>query len=258
MNKRQGFTLIELSIVLVIIGLIVGGVLMGQDLIHAAKVRNVMSEANEYKTAYNTFKLKYNAFPGDMADATEYWGAADGDNGTGNDCVLLTTKNPLTCNGNGDETMHYSVESFLAWEHLALAGLIPGSYYGEREAPDYYIPEGNAPTSALGGQTVYQFHTNTVYTRTNIHQLKLAGAYSGVLQPVGSAINSKDAYDIDVKMDDGRPSSGRVFAGNGYTGTYPRNCTSGWRIDLDAYGVAEYANFDNVIAGGCVMVWMLD
>src|ERR1700712_5355694 len=66
MNKTQGFTLIELSIVLVIIGLIVGGVLVGQDLIRAAEIRATISQIEKFNTAVNTFRGKYNAIPGDM------------------------------------------------------------------------------------------------------------------------------------------------------------------------------------------------
>lgn len=64
MKKKNGFTLIELSIVLVIIGLIVGGMLVGQDLINAAKVRAEFSQMEKLDAAVNTFRLKYNALPG--------------------------------------------------------------------------------------------------------------------------------------------------------------------------------------------------
>src|SRR5882757_2419229 len=69
-QKEAGFTLIELSIVLVIIGLIVGGVLVGQDLIRAAEVRATISQIEKYNTAVNTFRGKYNALPGDMNSST--------------------------------------------------------------------------------------------------------------------------------------------------------------------------------------------
>src|ERR1700709_989380 len=67
-TKRRGFTLIELSIVLVIIGLIVGGVLVGRDLINAAQLRAAISQIERYQTAVNTFRAKYGAIPGDMPD----------------------------------------------------------------------------------------------------------------------------------------------------------------------------------------------
>src|SRR3982751_930235 len=69
-EAEKGFTLIELSIVLVIIGLIVGGVLVGQDLIRAAEVRATISQIEKYNTAVNTFRGKYNALPGDLNAST--------------------------------------------------------------------------------------------------------------------------------------------------------------------------------------------
>ena len=65
-TRIEGFTLIELSIVLVIIGLIVGGVLTGQSLISAAEVRAQISQIEKYNSAVNTFRSKFNALPGDM------------------------------------------------------------------------------------------------------------------------------------------------------------------------------------------------
>src|SRR3954471_15989161 len=70
--KQVGFTLIELSIVLVIIGLVVGGVLVGQDLIKAAQIRSAVSKIEKYNTAVHTFRTKYNALPGDIPNAASY------------------------------------------------------------------------------------------------------------------------------------------------------------------------------------------
>ena len=68
--QQAGFTLIELSIVLVIIGLIVGGVLTGQDLIRAAEIRATIGQYEKYNTAVNTFRTKYNGIPGDLLAAS--------------------------------------------------------------------------------------------------------------------------------------------------------------------------------------------
>ena len=66
-REQQGFTLIELSIVLVIIGLIVGGILVGQDLIKAAEIRATVAQVEKYNAAVNTFRTKFNAIPGDIS-----------------------------------------------------------------------------------------------------------------------------------------------------------------------------------------------
>jgi prepilin-type N-terminal cleavage/methylation domain-containing protein len=68
-SGRHGFTLIELSIVLVIIGLLAGGILVGRDLIHAAVIHAQVSQIEKYTMAANTFKLKYGGWPGDIREA---------------------------------------------------------------------------------------------------------------------------------------------------------------------------------------------
>ena len=77
-SSSSAFTLVELSIVLVIIGLLVGGVLSGKSLIRASELRAVASEFSYYKIAIGNFKDKYSALPGDMRNAVTYWGAAAG------------------------------------------------------------------------------------------------------------------------------------------------------------------------------------
>src|ERR1700685_2558728 len=102
---RGGFTLIEMSIVLVVIGLVVGGVLVGQDLIRAAYVRAQITQIEKFNTAVNTFYGKYQALPGDMNATTALangfatrggWGGAGDGNGIIQGAV---------CSGGGSCTM---------------------------------------------------------------------------------------------------------------------------------------------------------
>ncbi|PIR39391.1 MAG: hypothetical protein COV35_02425 [Alphaproteobacteria bacterium CG11_big_fil_rev_8_21_14_0_20_39_49] len=90
-KSEKGFTLIELSIVIVIIGLIVAGVIGGQALVEQAKIRSQISEFQKYSVAYNTFKIEYNAILGDFNRASQYWtGAFDGD---GNEAISVNADN---------------------------------------------------------------------------------------------------------------------------------------------------------------------
>jgi prepilin-type N-terminal cleavage/methylation domain-containing protein len=108
LKKTAGFTLLELSIVLIIVGLLAGGVLAGRHLIQSAKTQNMLGEINQYKTAIRQFREKYRSLPGDMPDAANYWV----------ECVDHGVHN--RCYGNDDGSIGAMVgfasnEPFRAW-----------------------------------------------------------------------------------------------------------------------------------------------
>jgi prepilin-type N-terminal cleavage/methylation domain-containing protein len=107
-SHSSGFTLVEIAIVLVIIGLLLGGVLKGQGLIDSAKVKNIIQQSNSLTAAVNAYQDKFRALPGDDPLATTHVPGATG-------------------NGNGDGQIS---EYHLAPQHLALGGFITGSYNG--------------------------------------------------------------------------------------------------------------------------------
>jgi prepilin-type N-terminal cleavage/methylation domain-containing protein len=94
-NKESGFTLVELSIVTVIIGLVVAGVVAGSSLTRQAQLRKAVTQVNQIKAAYNSYMLQYNALPGDHNQATNYWGTAG-------DCTAVDPSVTATCNGDGN------------------------------------------------------------------------------------------------------------------------------------------------------------
>src|SRR4051812_2089092 len=120
-SSRHAFTLIELSIVLVIIGLIIGGILVGEDLIESARQRKFISEVDQIKASVNVFKVKYNYWPGDFPQATQVFTDPAVVNGTG-DGVVWYMANHLLVGG---------VEKFQFWLHMSLDGIFPGKFTGQ-------------------------------------------------------------------------------------------------------------------------------
>jgi len=107
-QRSRGFTLVEIAIVLVIIGLLLGGVLQGQSLIDSARVKNIVQQATSLTAAVNAYQDKFHALPGDDVQGTTHAPGATG-------------------NGNGDGQID---EYQLAPQHLALSGFITGSFNG--------------------------------------------------------------------------------------------------------------------------------
>jgi prepilin-type N-terminal cleavage/methylation domain-containing protein len=151
-KRAEGFTLVELAIVLVILGLLVGGVITGQNLIRAAELRSITTEFAAYQTAVMTFKDKYMALPGDMTNATDFWGAMT-------NCGVASPSGTgtQTCNGNGNGRIEgpsaagRTGEMFTFWQQLANANLIPGQYTGIAGAAAAHqtLVGVNAPSSKL-------------------------------------------------------------------------------------------------------------
>jgi len=187
-RKQGGFTLIEIAIVLVIIGLLLGGVLKGQELITAARVRNLISTQDGVKAAYFGFLDRYRALPGD------YNGAQANIPGCG----------PAVClNGNNNGQIAGADEPQIAWEHLSKAGFITGSFVypaaGVAAAP------ANTPTNPYGSlvqliyDAVYRDAASDVGSGNARHNLK-----------TGNNIPSDILAEVDRKIDDGLANGGQV------------------------------------------------
>ena len=245
--SQKAFTLVELSIVLVILGLLVGGVLTGQSLIRAAELRAVTSEYQRYQTASNAFRDKYFALPGDMTNASLFW-------------TSLSTSN----NGNGDGVLMVALsngatsEIFQFWNMLSLAGVIEGKYTGISGSggTNESILGSNAPKSKLSaggwgiGSSVYWGTSSSgdvatyvaSYDNTLVFGSFAATAvnYNGILKP-------EEAWNIDTKIDDGKPGTGKLLARDTATwsGSPSIKCTT-------SVSNIDYAGFYNLSSSAVV------
>ncbi|MEJ0009939.1 MAG: type II secretion system protein [Alphaproteobacteria bacterium] len=131
-HRQSGFTLIELAIVLVIIGLLAGGVLVGTDLIKSARVNAQIAQLDSFRAAFSTFRDKYGGLPGDLTPtrATPFgFAARAGTPGSGDGNGLVQSGNHA---GNGVYTLLLVAgETALVWTDLGQAGLIPGTFLGK-------------------------------------------------------------------------------------------------------------------------------
>lgn len=248
-GTKQGFTLLEMSIVLIIIALLAGGIIAGQNLIRTAELRGIMSDFRTYQSAVSNFQDKYRALPGDMPNATKYWGIAGGSTGddsacwTVNSSTLSDTKR--TCNGNGGRSIGtnsvtpsniwYWNERFRFWQHLVNAGMIKGAYTGVTDStsvPFYVTPGVNTPLTKADGTTFTPAHTTNsdpgtaaIYVIGNL----IEGPYLEYRSATGSTSNAPltpmDAYTIDRKIDDGLPVKGTIIAPKSSYATY-LGCTT--------------------------------
>lgn len=207
---QHGFSLVELSIVLVILGLLTGGILSGQSLIRAAELRSVSTDYQKYVSAIRSFQDRYRALPGDMSTATRFWGAADGNDGIGTDCVATTVTpamGTVTCNGNGDGVIGSTnaSESAHAWRHLANAGLVEGFYNGYFSLND--TPKARINSARWAFTTYALLNTSIPNPAIGASVLMLVaqtGSWPTILTP-------EEAWNIDIKLDDGKPGTGRIM-----------------------------------------------
>jgi prepilin-type N-terminal cleavage/methylation domain-containing protein len=185
-RQQSGFTLVEIAIVLVIVGLLLGGVLKGQELINSAKVKNIISEMRNIQTQIYGYQDKFKQLPGDDSRVTTNLnGATAGTAGTlGNGQI----------EGDLFPAVGATSESAVFWQHIRLANLASG--------PTAVGDAGYYPLNANNGRV----GVNTATTA----QLRIGGMPTGGTQICLTQINGSYAKQIDIAQDDGVSNTGNV------------------------------------------------
>lgn len=222
-NKLHGFSLTELSIVIVIIALLLSAILKGQNLINDAKLQSIVSEVSNNQVAVNSFYAKYSKYPGDFNEAVSYWGATtkDGDN---NGHIEFK---------NSAGTPVY--EGYRLWQHLSYAGMVSSPYLGTATTGAATLGT-DVPISKSGGGYLFDYSSSSsAYDKItagaygmlakNIMLLGLPLATTSSPIKANGILTPTQAMGIDTKIDDGVPTSGSVMGADG-NGSTAGNCVS--------------------------------
>lgn len=248
MHPKNGFSLIELSIVLVILGLLVGGVLAGRALIQAAELRSQVRQLEQFYAASLQFKDQYFTLPGDLNTATQFW--------------------PTTVNGNNNGRLDagtgarvFTGEAGFFWQHLALAGLIEGNYDGVTAIPlgvglplmkidvKHGLHAAYYEVSAeMTNQVVVPFTPKAALYSVNAQRTALAGFGRGIERGIFSP---EQMWRLDTKADDSVPQSGRLRArsSHGYNATNLCMEVNG--------GAADSYDIDGGISDSCGLMYII-
>jgi prepilin-type N-terminal cleavage/methylation domain-containing protein len=223
-NTRAGFTLVEMSIVLVVIGLIIGAIFVGKDLIQSAEVRATLSQVGKYNAAVNTFRIKFNALPGDITSdqatafglfsVTTYAGQLGQQDGNG-----LIEGDPRW-NGAANDAVG---EPLVFWRHLSDANLIDGQFgssgnsaidpgVGKVSAQVTNVSQSLPPTKLTPTQYFIVF-ADSGFNYFQILPVTFINRWPPPFYNMSaSGMTPRQAYSIDIKLDDGWPNTGTVVA----------------------------------------------
>lgn len=194
-NGQSGFTLIEIAIVLVIIGLLLGGVMKGQELIDSAKVKSLANDFRNVPVFLYGYQDRFRATPGDDAAAATH---LDGG-------VRASTSGQTPGNGVIEGNWNSAVptdESYLFWQHIRLAGLAPGAT--DPNAANYL------PTNAAGGTLGVQ--SGSTANAPIYADAGKARPVRGAYVVCSGGIPGKYAKQLDLQLDDGDTAGGAMMA----------------------------------------------
>lgn len=253
--RQAGFTLIEMSIVLAIIGLIVGGILKGQEVVNNARLKTQVAQIDAVKSAIFTFQDEYSFYPGDFPSGSVTLGTVAGCDGDGNGVIGTTG----STNGLGDsvDVSAGATEVPCVWVHLSAANLLSNIQLGT----SIPINTKTASTPSLATDGVYpakmpnDFLWVATFTSNGVTapMIRIQGAVTGTVATAGAnaasteALREPDAAGIDKKYDDGLPATGSILANSG---SDTAHCVAGGIYTIGATGVETQPY--------CSLLWLLN
>lgn len=210
---------------LVILGLLTGGILAGQSLIQSAELRSVTTEQSRWVTAAQSFRDKYFGIPGDFSSATRFWGRQV----NASDCVTNSSASVNTsgaCDGDASGGLGFAPaaakagENLQFWRQLTLAGLIEGTYSGVAGPSDVLdanplgttVPQARLPNAGWWAETRDGLFGNSSNYMLDYRNRLVFGAVKAASATHGPALTPEEAWNIDSKLDDGKPATGKVIA----------------------------------------------
>lgn len=229
---QQGASLVEMVIVLAIIGLLVALIAGAVNIRNASQIRGFISDINGFQVAFEGFESKYGDLPGDITDAQERWGTGE------------------TQDGNGNVQIEYPVvgdkEALRAWQHLDISGFLEGGYTGEASTSWQADIGINVPASSRSKVGYYVIYQNFIGgAGTSARNEFVLGAFKSGEANSNAALSPQEANSVDMKMDDGNPSDGKVFGTEGDNGS---DCVNG---AADAYDITN----DNI---ACILSFSIE
>ena len=214
LKDNRGFTLVELAIVMIIIGLLIGGILKGQELINNAEVSSTVSLIKSVDTAMGTFRDAYGAFPGDMDTPTVR--IPDCTAAAAPACAQAGNANGRIGDGPGNAHATIANENGAAWAQMAAADVMGGVNSTNPTATATGSLE-SLPEASLGGALQIGFHpggalTSSALSSQSGHYVLLDASGAAASSNATGSLSQSDAARLDRRMDDGLPNTGSVRA----------------------------------------------
>lgn len=195
-RNKSGFTLVEVSIVLVIVGLLIGGILVAQSLVKTAELNRLITDIQQYETVVNLFQDRFRTLPGDSANGARFGVGVNGN-----------------ANGRIDDfdtgsSQHWAInEQLVAWQIISNVGMLEVQYTGSGATIE---PGINVPETINGAGICF---TDNIPTSSYEYGFAIGGgghATNMLGYNMGGFLSPSDVYAIDLKIDDGSASNGRV------------------------------------------------